>query len=76
MRASLEKSGDVKDENCWKTLIAQITTTWLETASVKVIKLSEIGQSAAEAPKTGNNCQGEGSETMRVPPKENISLWR
>ena len=74
MRASLEKSKDVKDENCWKTLIAQITTTWLETAGVKVLKLSEIGQSAAEASKIDKICHEEGSETMHVPPKENISM--
>lgn len=47
-RALIEKSISVQDENCWKTLIAQMTTTWLETANVKVKKLSEIGQSAAK----------------------------
>lgn len=47
-RALLEKSGNLNGENCWKTLIAPMTTTWLETAGVKVIKLWEIGQSAAE----------------------------
>lgn len=47
-RALIEKSIGEQDENCWKTLIAQMTTTWLETANVKVKKLSEIGQSAAE----------------------------
>ena len=35
-------------ENCWNSLIVPMTTTWLETANVKVIKLWEIGQSAAE----------------------------
>lgn len=63
-RAAFEKSKDVKNENCWDTLIASLTTTWLETASVKVIKIMEIGQSAAKAP-----AYGEGSETMRVPSK-------
>jgi hypothetical protein len=46
--ALLEKSGSEQNENCWNTLIAPMTTTWLETAGVKVIKLWEIGQSAAE----------------------------
>ena len=41
-----------------------MTTTWLETASVKVKKLSEIGQPAAEP-----LLNEEGSETMHVPPK-------
>ena len=46
--ALLEKSSSEQNENCWDTLIAPMTTTWLETAGVKVIKLWEIGQSAAE----------------------------
>lgn len=58
--ALLEKSNNGNDENCWKTLIAQMTTTWLETANVNVRKLSEIGQSAAEL------LNEEGSETMHV----------
>lgn len=48
-RALFEKSNNEKGENCWKTLIVPMTTTWLETAGVKVIKLWEIGQSAAES---------------------------
>ena len=47
-RAIVEKSTNVNVENCWKTLIVPMTTAWLETANAKVIKLSEIGQSAAE----------------------------
>lgn len=35
-------------ENCWNTLRGQLTTTWLETMNVKVLKITEIGQSAAE----------------------------
>ncbi len=54
-----------QNENCWNTLRVQMTTTWLETASVNVIKLSEIGQSAAES-----LLNGKGSETMYVPPNE------
>jgi len=42
-RALIEKSIGEQDENCWKALIAQMTTTWLKTAGVKVKKLSEIG---------------------------------
>jgi hypothetical protein len=46
--AILSKGNIENFENCWKDLIVPMTTTWLETASVKVIKLWEIGQSAAE----------------------------
>jgi hypothetical protein len=66
-RALMEKSINEQDENCWKTLIAQMTTTWLETANVKVKKLSEIGQSAGEPLNTG--VDEEASEAMHVPPK-------
>ena len=61
-RVILEKSSSENFENCWEALIAPITTTWLETTGVKVIKIWEIGLSAAEplTPK-GNE---EGSETM------------
>lgn len=62
--ALLLKSNKENFENCWKSLIVPMTTTWLETANVKVIKLWEIGQSAAEPL---NN--GEGSETMHEAPK-------
>lgn len=48
-------------ENCWNSLIVPMTTTWLETTNVKVIKLWEIGQSAAEP--LSNE---EGSETMHA----------
>lgn len=58
-RVILEKSGIENFENCWNTLIAPMTTAWLETTSAKVIKLWEIGQSAAEP-----LSNGEGSETM------------
>jgi hypothetical protein len=47
-RVILEKSNSENFENCWKLLIVPITTTWLETTSVNVIKIWEIGQSAAE----------------------------
>ena len=47
-RAPLLKNSDVNIENCWNNLIVPTTTAWLETTNAKVIKLSEIGQSAAE----------------------------
>nr|DAH32797.1 MAG TPA: HNH endonuclease [Caudoviricetes sp.] len=58
-RALLEQSRSENSENCWNNLIVPMTTTWLETANVKVKKLWEIGQSAAEP--LSNE---EGSETM------------
>ena len=54
-------------ENCWNILRDQLTTTWLETMNVNVIKTTNIGQSAAEPLnediiyKFSNE---EGSETM------------
>lgn len=65
-RVILEKSNTENFENCWKTLIVPITTAWLETASAKVIKIWEIGQSAAEHLKV--ETKGEGSETMHEAP--------
>lgn len=47
-RAALLKNNDVNSENCWNNLRDQITKTWLETTGVNVIKISDIGQSAAE----------------------------
>lgn len=47
-RALWEQSHNGNSVNCWNNLIVPITTTWLETASVKVIKIWEIGQSAAK----------------------------
>jgi len=47
-RVIMEKSINENFENCWNTLIVPMTTAWLETMSAKVIKLWEIGQSAAE----------------------------
>ena len=48
MRVTLLKNNDENTENCWNNLIVPLTTTWLETTNVNVIKLSEIGQSAAK----------------------------
>lgn len=58
-RAILQRCNNVNIENCWKTLIVPMTTTWLETTNVNVKKLWEIGQSAAEP-----LLNEEGSETM------------
>lgn len=49
----LKKNGS-NSENCWNNLRDQLTTTWLEMASVNVIKITDIGQSAAE-PLNENN---------------------
>lgn len=46
--ALMQECVNGNSENCWNSLIVPMTTTWLETANVKVIKLWEIGQSAAE----------------------------
>lgn len=62
--ASIVKAMDGNDENCWKPLIIQMTTAWLEMTGANVIKLSEIGQSAAEPLKSEDH--EEGSETMYV----------
>ena len=48
IRSAWEKSQVSKNENCWNTLIGQETTTWLEITGVNVLKILEIGQSAAE----------------------------
>ena len=62
-QGALLLKGNIENfENCWKSLIVPMTTTWLETANVKVIKLWEIGQSAAEPLST--RVYEEGSETM------------
>lgn len=61
-------------ENCWNIFRDQITTTYLETKSVKVLKISDIRQSATE-PLNENTIykfsQEEGSETMYQAPKSN-----
>lgn len=63
----LLKNNSSNLENCWNILRNQLTTTWLETMGVKVIKITDIGQSAAEPLnedliyKFSNE---EGSETM------------
>lgn len=41
-------------ENCWNSFRDQSTKTWLETAGVNVIKMTDISQSAAEPLKKDN----------------------
>lgn len=69
----LLKNNSSNLENCWNSLRVQLTTTWLETMSVKVLKITEIGQSAAE-PLNNEYCyllHEEGSETMYQASKDN-----
>lgn len=68
------KENGSNSENCWNILRDQLTTTWLETTGVNVIKITDIGQSAAE-PLNENNIYiftGEGSETMYRIPKRKV----
>ena len=60
----LKRLSNVNIENCWNNWLSEMTTTWLETTNVKVIKLSQYSQSAAE-PRSE-----EGSETMYDAPLE------
>ena len=59
-------------ENCWNILRGQLTTAYLEMNSANVLKITDIGQSAAE-PLNDNFIyifsQEEGSETMYQVPK-------
>lgn len=62
-------------ENCWNSLRDQLTKTWLETTGVNVIKIVDIGRSAAE-PLNEDTIHmfsnEEGSETMyQVPVTDN-----
>lgn len=68
----LRKLNSSNLENCWNSLRDQLTTTWLEITGVKVIKITDIGRSAAEPLK--KDCiyifeYEEGSETMYQTPK-------
>lgn len=68
----LRKLNSSNLENCWNSLRDQLTTTWLETTGVKVIKITDIGQSAAEPLKEDYIYifeYEEGSETMYQEPK-------
>lgn len=63
----LLKDNNSNLENCWDSLRGQLTTAWLETMGANVIKIVDIGQSAAE-PLQENLIYKfdveEGSETM------------
>lgn len=71
----LRKLNSSNLENCWNILRGQFTTTWLEITGVKVIKITDIGQSAAEP--LNEECiyifsNEEGSETTpQVPVTDN-----
>lgn len=47
-RSLLLKDNSSNFENCWNTLRDQLTTAWLEMTNATVIKIVDIGQSAAE----------------------------
>lgn len=68
----LSKDSNSNLENCWNILRGQLTTAYLETKSANVIKIIDIGQSAAE-PLNENYIyifpNEEGSETMYQAPK-------
>lgn len=63
----LLKDSNSNLENCWNILRGQLTTAYLETKSANVIRIIDIGQSAAE-PLNDDYIyifsQEEGSETM------------
>lgn len=56
------KNHSSNSENCWDTLRDRLTTAWLETTSANVIRIDDIGQSAAE-PLSPKGYE-EGSEAM------------
>ena len=69
----LSKDNNSNLENCWNILRDQLTTAYLETRSANVVKIVDIGQSAAEPLNTDNiyvfDVHEEGSETMYQTPK-------
>jgi hypothetical protein len=75
----LKKLNSSNLENCWNNLRDQLTTTWLETTGVNVIKITDIGRSAAE-PLNENNiyvfiCE-KGSETMYQIPETDKAVGK
>lgn len=64
-RVIWQKCQNENHENCWNSLIAPLTTAWLETTGAKVLRIMGIGKSAAEP--LSNE---EGSETMHVTPNQ------
>lgn len=75
----LRKLNSSNLENCWNNLRDQLTKTWLETTGVKVIKITDIGQSAAE-PLNENYIyefsNEEGSETMYQIPETDKAVGK
>ena len=69
----LSKDNNSNLENCWDILRGQLTTAYLETRGANVIKITDIGQSAAEPLNKENiyifDLYEEGSETMYQAPK-------
>lgn len=69
----LSKDNNNNLENCWNILRDQLTTAYLETRSANVIKITDIGQSAAESLNSDNIyifiSNEKGSETMYQAPK-------
>ena len=65
------KNHSSNPENCWDTLRDHLTKTWLEIAGVNVLKINDIGQSAAEPHKNG-----EGSETMYWIPETDSAVGK
>lgn len=69
----LSKDNSSNLENCWNILRGQLTTAYLEMNSANVIKITDIGQSAAEPLNKDSiyifDLQEEGSETMYQAPK-------
>lgn len=69
----LSKDNNSNLENCWNILRGQLTTAYLEMNSANVIRITDIGQSAAEPLNEENiyifDLQEEGSETMYQAPK-------
>lgn len=68
----LSKGNNSNLENCWDILRGQLTTAYLETKSDNVIKIIDIGQSAAESLNEDFIylfSQEKGSETMHQTPK-------
>lgn len=61
-RSLFLKENSSNFENCWNILRDHLTKAWLETSSAKVLKISDIGQSAAE-PLSSIEYE-EGSEAM------------
>lgn len=69
----LSKDNNSNLENCWNILRDQLTKVYLETRSANVVKITDIGQSAAEPLNIDNiyvfDIHEEGSETMYQAPK-------